>query len=308
MNKLYFSFIFSVILFSGFGQNNFAPADSATTWNGKLHITAPGMSASWVQTYTDSIYNDTTVNNQTYTKLFSNQVFGDDYYYCAFRSDAVEKAIYILPKDSTQEYLFFDFDQPINVDDSIDIPCYFDFYDFHIVRLKVTGIDSIYHNGYYKTYTLEHQQGFPDPPSNHAPVFINISERFITTDAFPFLGQSVFEHWYELKCHSENSQSVSIISPLCPYPFQDFSSVEETTSTSGKMVLLPNPATDFVNIKTDLKNINSLTIFNLQGQKVYESNHFKNGAAINVSELPKGIYIVNLQSEGKTHSQKLIRQ
>lgn len=67
--------------------------------------------------------------------------------------------------------------------------------------------------------------------------------------------------------------------------------------------LYPNPATDIINIKTDLSKF-EIEIFNLFGQSVIKSSNDKE---INISNLTKGSYLVRINSNNKTFTKKIIK-
>lgn len=68
--------------------------------------------------------------------------------------------------------------------------------------------------------------------------------------------------------------------------------------------IYPNPATDVVNISGG-KNIQAVTIMDIQGRKLLEQNG--NSQTINVSSLKDGLYLINVKLEdGSTHIQKFI--
>lgn len=66
--------------------------------------------------------------------------------------------------------------------------------------------------------------------------------------------------------------------------------------------IYPNPAKDFVYIKNNQK-IDSIEVYSLSGQKL---NIDTNDDKINVSQLPSGVYILNIQTGNAVVSKKLI--
>jgi hypothetical protein len=85
-------------------------------------------------------------------------------------------------------------------------------------------------------------------------------------------------------------------------------SVEENDIASFS--LYPNPTTEFVNVELG-SNINgnaNLEIYNLKGQLVMSENLNQKINTIEVSNLNKGLYILNIQSEQGKSSEKLIIQ
>ncbi len=79
-------------------------------------------------------------------------------------------------------------------------------------------------------------------------------------------------------------------------------STDDFSQKDLEVALYPNPARDILNIKTEL-DLKSIEIYNIQGQKVLESNQKQ----INVSNLASGIYMVKLQDvENNTATKKII--
>jgi hypothetical protein len=71
--------------------------------------------------------------------------------------------------------------------------------------------------------------------------------------------------------------------------------------------IYPNPASDILNINTT-KQLESVTIFNQLGQEVYNLKTTAISNAIDISNLKKGLYIMNVRAEGKTQAIKFIKK
>jgi len=70
------------------------------------------------------------------------------------------------------------------------------------------------------------------------------------------------------------------------------------------LTLYPNPASEILNIHSD-SNVQHVVIFDLNGKRLIENN----SAPINISFLPKGIYIIQIATEnGRTETRKLVKQ
>ena len=68
--------------------------------------------------------------------------------------------------------------------------------------------------------------------------------------------------------------------------------------------IYPNPINDFLNIETFV-DIKSIEIYNIQGQKVLQSNQKQ----INVSEFAAGVYMIKIQDiENATATKKFVKQ
>lgn len=73
-------------------------------------------------------------------------------------------------------------------------------------------------------------------------------------------------------------------------------------SLTNNLQIYPNPASDKVFVKAD--QLNSVELFDLQGRKLGVKLNSDN--SINVSNLPKGIYVLKLNIKGKSVSKKLV--
>lgn len=69
--------------------------------------------------------------------------------------------------------------------------------------------------------------------------------------------------------------------------------------------LYPNPVKTSFNISSD-KVVEKVSIFNLQGQQIQDVNQTRN--FINVENLPAGMYVVNVEIDGKVLSKKIIKE
>lgn len=78
----------------------------------------------------------------------------------------------------------------------------------------------------------------------------------------------------------------------------------ENNLSKSDVKIYPNPAKDFININSE-KKINLIEILDQSGKRISESKESK----INVSHLPKGIYILKIKfSNGRPSIQKLSKQ
>lgn len=81
-------------------------------------------------------------------------------------------------------------------------------------------------------------------------------------------------------------------------------SSENFNSKNLEVALYPNPIKDVLNIETALE-LQSVEIYNIQGQKVLSSNQKQ----INVADLATGMYIVRIQDENNAvETKKIIKQ
>jgi hypothetical protein len=71
----------------------------------------------------------------------------------------------------------------------------------------------------------------------------------------------------------------------------------------SRKIIFPNPSTNFFNINSRLKDISEISIFKLNGDKVYQQNKITS-YKIN-HNLSKGAYYVHITRDNKTIIKKL---
>ncbi len=85
----------------------------------------------------------------------------------------------------------------------------------------------------------------------------------------------------------------------------EYTSTGIDQNSSLSVLTFPNPANDVLNIKTDAV-INSVEIISISGKLVKTTVVNQNNAKIDISNLDKGVYIVNVNTENGKTSTKLI--
>jgi len=89
----------------------------------------------------------------------------------------------------------------------------------------------------------------------------------------------------------------------------DAVSIDDPVTNMGILKLHPNPSTGMVNvyIETGIVSLD-LRIMNLQGQVVYQDTELKGNTSfqINLSDQPKGMYVIEVSGENYIRSEKLI--
>jgi len=71
-------------------------------------------------------------------------------------------------------------------------------------------------------------------------------------------------------------------------------SIDDPISKERTINIYPNPAKDFINIKSSEEVIRELEIINLLGQTVLTSNHNSTSISLNISELKSGTYFIRV--------------
>ncbi|MCB0700787.1 MAG: T9SS type A sorting domain-containing protein [Chitinophagales bacterium] len=70
----------------------------------------------------------------------------------------------------------------------------------------------------------------------------------------------------------------------------------------------PNPASETVNIRYKGQTIASYSIYNIIGKELISGSLRQESTVVNISSLPKGIYIMNLIASEKRHTLKLYKE
>lgn len=290
-------------------QTNFLPADSAIVWTGVttgFYGGPDNVSYYWTQFSVDSIDNDTIINSLEYNKLNNTHE-----YFTAYRSDTLNQTIYFVPKDSVNEYLFFDYSLTYQVGDSVFIPHYLSFNELSGAYFKLLEIDSnLIDNSYYKTYNFEalyisdSLTNIFSPSAYYSSPEIKIAERMITGSSFPFFGVGHFETFFDLYCYQENGVFHWSNGGTCP--LLDFTSVNE--NEQSKFTTYPNPSGGQFIIEMEQFETTLVTIYGLSGKKVHSSQTDFKSTSLNLSHLPKGIYILELETPTQLVQEKIIIQ
>jgi len=86
----------------------------------------------------------------------------------------------------------------------------------------------------------------------------------------------------------------------------------EDLSSGNSPQVFPNPAGNFVHVKAGEELISGMTVFDLSGKKVMESNlnsgHRHSEMEVDLSDLNPGVYFYSVQTEGSPYTGKLLIQ
>jgi hypothetical protein len=96
-----------------------------------------------------------------------------------------------------------------------------------------------------------------------------------------------------LRCYNDPTLSVKLVSGICGAP----PSTSVAAMNKQAISIFPNPATDIINIINEIPTSSTLvSITNVDGREMMNEILFNNmhNTAINISQLPSGVYIVKL--------------
>lgn len=92
------------------------------------------------------------------------------------------------------------------------------------------------------------------------------------------------------------------------YFYDSLSIGEVLFSKENNITLYPNPTKDIVNIISTNERINSYTLYNMGGQEIIKSEKIKTKSEkINLSNLPKGVYVIKVITDKNSYTRKVIR-
>lgn len=115
------------------------------------------------------------------------------------------------------------------------------------------------------------------------------------------------ENLYFVGTNEESGTELFTVTTELPV-FLSTSESELDQNKQLKIILYPNPASDFIKISTqkDLK-INTYTVYNTAGQQVVSGIYTPN-KSINVNTLQAGNYIIQIKTDSGIFSQKFIKK
>ncbi len=134
-----------------------------------------------------------------------------------------------------------------------------------------------------------------------------IAEKILThlngTKNQPFdcdlIGSSPFEGGTNFKCYTE------------PNGF-NFKLVNDCNKVGVKNIgqtffeIYPNPVTNFLYIKNPKTPIESISIYNLLGVLVYNKSYYE--SAIDLQNIPSGVYFIEVKSNNEFYRKRIIKE
>ena len=105
-----------------------------------------------------------------------------------------------------------------------------------------------------------------------------------------------------------HSYCVTAVYPECESPSNTISMIHGLDEIEDfKTIIFPNPATNFVNIKSQ-HSISQISIINNLGQVVFSGDFESNSVQVNTSGFNKGIYIIQVKTMEGSIAKKLVIQ
>ena len=114
---------------------------------------------------------------------------------------------------------------------------------------------------------------------------------------------------YDVKLVATNTFGSDSLTETC-YIDVNPVGMDEMQITDSRLQVYPNPSNGQfqVSCMSTMTHVDRIEIYNMYGQKVYETSNFNQQTSneIDLSESPKGIYCVNFYDGKKNHTQKIV--
>lgn len=76
-----------------------------------------------------------------------------------------------------------------------------------------------------------------------------------------------------------------------------FNNVNLLNQNSNSIFMYPNPAVSFLNVETEMGSINKISVYDIDGRKIFQSANNQNNFLVPVTSLNNGVYIIEMVPE-----------
>ena len=290
-------FIFISVLLSlnfVFSQEYYPLVEEGNEWNvlQEIYWQPPSPQIYWTETY--KIYGDTIIGDLTYLKLYkSEEEIPSNWQYLGGIREQNQKVWYIGTNNYPESEMY---DFSFNIGDTISF-----LYDPMVV-------DSIAYkpiNGEPRKHIYFSYYGTPDFTELWIEG-IGSNRGILQSGPAMFVGG-----WTWLLCKSENGELL-YMNPGYQSCYMISTGIEENKSGS-ELTISPNPVKGQFELRSSMLEIEGLkiiSIYNGEGKKVREITTAQRSENITIEAdgWNKGLYLIRLETGGKTFSSKLIMQ
>ncbi|MEN9978479.1 MAG: hypothetical protein RLZZ569_1104 [Bacteroidota bacterium] len=222
---------------------------------------------------------DTLIGNNSYKKVIHCP---EQVYHGAYRSE--NRKVYFVPKDSTNQYLLYDFS--VDVGDTIP-QVYFEYFygdGMFLTDYVIDYIDTIIINGNpHKRINNNWVEGIGNLQGFLLEPYFNISQYLV-----------------ELSCMSIDNALYYPMQGTDPCPMD----LGVSDDLLNKLVISPNPATERIAI-TGIESEFEVIVRNIQGDKVLAQRMENN--ELEITQLAAGMYLLQIISNNKTRLVKFTK-
>ena len=293
--KKYYLLILGISLINlAFCQDYYPFPDTNAIWNSKYD----GYYGSFKERF--GLYGDTTINNQVYKKVYrieddSTLNLNNMTYYAAIRENT-SKQIFVKLTDFDEDILIYDFS--LNIGDTVISNSPYGYLNYDIC--VIADIDSIEveNNQYRKRFKINDWEldYWIEGIGSIDGLFHPIMEYIIGT-------------YSDLLCLKDNDTAVYINNPECDKCFCTlYTPIEELAKNTECINIYPNPTTANIHIDFEFKKgLSTIRLINSNGNLIESriTNLFP--IQLNIENLPKGIYLIQLNTEKEIFTKKFIK-
>lgn len=141
-------------------------------------------------------------------------------------------------------------------------------------------------------------------PADFSDVVVDLdafSSQTFNTFTYSYTPATTGNYFVGFHAYSDVNQGAILIDE---FDASSGSSLNEETSPLNDVTIFPNPTSDIVSINNALSSI--ITIADITGQIIYSNKSNESKLVINVRDFAKGMYILSIEKDGYSKTQKLI--
>ncbi len=243
---------------------------------------------------------DTLINGTSYKKIYENGVDFTDYpgpptywgpgYKGCYRNDIVNKKVFYIRRNHTEELLFYDFNLEIGDTIQTDLTIFFDGENSFIVQ----SIDSIIISSsgnatYAKRYLLDYW---------YTNLFLVEGVGLMSGPIGPFGG--FFDYSNEVICFQNDTEELSWDNGEY-FSCDIISDVNNIPSAKDAILISPNPAYDKIEIflpKIKYTSQTKVQVYQINGILLKSFKMDDSKISINIEDLSTGVYMINIIDDG----------
>ena len=273
--------------FSVKAQTYYPYVDTNKVWSIYWDYSAEG--CPWLNyTYYIKFSGDTNINGKNYNQVKrSNDSLQVSWFNSGYIRETLDKKVYyILNSSDTTEKLFYDFD--VSIGDTLQS------YNCPVI---INNIDSVLIGNHYRKrvnydgYTAAWIEG------------IGSLKGFGTEGiCVPWVGGI-----RTLLCFTEND-TLKYTDPYYSFCYHGTLSINGQGKLNDILTIFPNPASDHITLKFSQDTNATIKIYNLLGELKYNSIMSSPETTIDIADLAKGVYIVEVVIEKNIMREKFIKQ
>ncbi len=286
MKKLILLLLITLSFTSSKAQNYYPFPTNYGIW---MYEYIDEMGVSYGLTLIIELNGDTVLNGISYQKLnhwdYNNGVFYGPYYYGGLRE--ANKQIFIFPDTAIAERLFYDFNLlpgdtfPENHCNYSGMPAIVD------TIIPVTYPNGVVYNAL--VFNFVYGLWYPGIGINSGPLYCPDTPVSLSG-------------YYLLHCMAGDSGI------LYGNPNQSCAlGIANINTRENNISIFPNPASDYFTFAKDLPAKNAIKIYDAFGREVSAIKNIKANERIDVSFLPKGVYVVEIETGSGRNFQKLLK-